>query len=105
MKRNDWCSNTRSKQLRRAARAAQTTTTNRARSAEETMTDEQLRTIKAAIEEAERALPHGDDRQLKEWVLNHPSLTQDIHDALFDAGLNEIIREERARALGVALEE
>jgi hypothetical protein len=68
------------------------------------MTNEQMQTIEAAIEEAIRALPNGDDRQLNDWITSHCSFPAEIHEALAEEGVKALIR-ERARELGVTLKE
>jgi hypothetical protein len=68
------------------------------------MTNEQQRTIDAAVDEAIEVLLNGNDQQLTELVTKHPWITSDIREALFDAELKDLIREE-ARNLGVTLQE
>jgi hypothetical protein len=69
------------------------------------MTQEEVtQIIKAAIYDAEAAMPDGDDKQLTDWVLRNRlnSFSPEVHEALADEGLKEAIR-ERARILGVEL--
>jgi hypothetical protein len=64
------------------------------------MTIEQIETINAAIDEAIEALPAGNDRELRNWVManRYSSFTNDIREALFDEGLKDLIGDRRPRA-------
>jgi hypothetical protein len=66
------------------------------------VTIQEQHTIETAVDEAIEALPDGDEDQLTQWVMEHPSLTSDIIQALADEGLKGLIR-ERAREMGITL--